>query len=111
MSDSILISIKKLLGITAEYDAFDVDIIMHINTVLGILNQLGVGVDGYTIKDSHDTWDNFLNNQQMLEMVKTYVYLRVRMLFDPPQSGSTAEAFKNTIAELEFRIIVNTDKD
>lgn len=105
--DSILTSIKKLLGIEEDYVHFDADIIMHINSVLAILNQLGVGPsEGYSIKDANATWDEFITNSAKLELVKTYVYLKVRLMFDPPSSSSAIDSMKQLISELEFRIIV-----
>lgn len=105
--DSILTSIKKLLGIEEDYVHFDADIIMHINSVLAILNQLGVGPsEGYSIKDANATWDEFITNPSKLELVKTYVYLKVRLMFDPPSSSSAIDSMKQLISELEFRIII-----
>lgn len=105
--DSILTSIKKLLGIEEDYVHFDADIIMHINSVLAILNQLGVGPsEGYSIKDANATWDEFITNPAKLELVKTYVYLKVRLMFDPPSSSSAIDSMKQLLSELEFRIIV-----
>ena len=105
--ESILTSIKKLLGIEEDYVHFDADIIMHINSVLSILMQLGVGPsEGYSIKDANATWDEFITNPAKLELVKSYVYLKVRLMFDPPSSSSAIESMKQLISELEFRIIV-----
>lgn len=105
--ESILTSIKKLLGIEEDYVHFDADIIMHINSVLSILTQLGVGPsEGYSIKDANATWDGFITNPAKLELVKSYVYLKVRLMFDPPSSSSAVESMKQLISELEFRIIV-----
>lgn len=105
--ESILTSIKKLLGIEEDYVHFDADIIMHINSVLSILTQLGVGPsEGYSIKDANATWDEFITNPAKLELVKSYVYLKVRLMFDPPSSSSAIESMKQLISELEFRIIV-----
>ena len=105
--ESILTSIKKLLGIEEDYVHFDADIIMHINSVLSILTQLGVGPsEGYSIKDANATWDEFITNPAKLELVKSYVYLKVRLMFDPPSSSSAIESTKQVISELEFRIIV-----
>lgn len=105
--ESILTSIKKLLGIEEDYVHFDADIIMHINSVLSILTQLGVGPsEGYSIKDANATWDEFIMNPAKLELVKSYVYLKVRLMFDPPSSSSAIESMKQLISELEFRIIV-----
>mgnify|MGYP003447844727 FL=1 len=105
--ESILTSIKKLLGIEEDYVHFDADIIMHINSVLSILTQLGVGPsEGYSIKDANATWDEFITNPAKLELVKSYVYLKVRLMFDPPSSSSAMDSMKQLISELEFRIIV-----
>ena len=106
MTESILLSIKKLLGITEDYTVYDVDLIMHINSVFLTLNQLGVGPDnGFYIKDENDTWDKFIDDLR-LEAVKSYVYLKVRLLFDPPQSSAVMEAINRMISELEWRINV-----
>lgn len=108
--DSILTSIKKQLGIAEEYIQFDPDLVIHINSVLGILTQLGVGPpEGYSIVDQNDLWEDFLPTSQQLEFVKSYVYLKVRMIFDPPASSVMAEAFKATISELEWRILTTVD--
>lgn len=107
--DSILTSIKKLLGITEEYEHFDPDIIVHINSAFMILNQLGVGPEeGFSIKDKSSTWNEFLSGSN-LEAVKTYVYLKVKLMFDPPLSSTVIEAIKSQISELEWRLNVSTD--
>ena len=104
--ESILTSIKKLLGITEEYEHFDVDIIMHINSVFMILTQLGVGPDeGFSIKDKTTTWDEFVPENQ-LESVKSYVYMKVKLLFDPPLSSAVIECTNRQISELEWRLNV-----
>lgn len=106
-TDSILTSIKKLLGITEECIDFDADIIIHINSVLMILTQLGVGPsEGFFIEDKNDYWDDFLEDIEQLESVKTYVYLKVRLIFDPPSSSAVIESFNRTISELEWRLNV-----
>lgn len=108
--DSILTSIKKLLGIEEDYEHFDDDIIMHINSAFFILTQLGVGpIDGFSISDSSSTWSDFVSDINKLESVKTYIYLNVRMLFDPPQSSTHIDAIKRTIEQLEWRLNVATD--
>ena len=84
--DSILTSVKKLLGLTEEYTAFDTDLIMHINSVLMILRQMGVGPqEGFGIVDATATWSDFCKNKADIEAVKSYVAMKVRLLFDPPQ--------------------------
>lgn len=108
--DSILTSIKKLLGITEEYTHFDADIIMHINTVLAILTQMGVGpAEGFSIDDKSETWDEFITNKLFYEPVKTYVYLKVKLLFDPPLSSAVMEATNRMISELEWRLYAAAD--
>lgn len=108
--DSILTSVKKLLGITEEYTQFDTDIIFHINTVFTILNQLGVGpVKPFKISDDKAVWSDFIGESDNIEAVKTYVYMKVKLLFDPPQSSAVAEASNNIISELEWRLNVAVD--
>lgn len=110
MEESILTSIKKLLGIDKDYTHFDQDIIMHINTVLMILNQVGVGPEeGFFIEDENTYWEDFIEDLTMFQAVKTYVYLKVKMLFDPPTSSAVMESFKNSIAELEWRLNINAE--
>ena len=111
MNESILTSIKKMLGITEEYTHFDQDIIIHINTVLMILHQLGVGPEsGFVITDSYETWGDFLADNKDIEAVKTYVYLKVRLLFDPPLSSAVTESINRSINELEWRLNIAVDK-
>lgn len=106
--DSILTSIKKLLGIAQECTDFDMDLIVHINSVLMILTQLGVGPEkGFTIKDSRDLWEDFLEDDlSKLEAVRTFVYLKVRLIFDPPSNSAVIESINRTISELEWRLNV-----
>lgn len=127
MAESILTSVKRVVGIVEDDTNFDPDIIMHTNTVLSILTQLGIGpTAGFMIEDSGPTWDDFLGVRQMgelqedgtvvytdeqlvsvnkmLSMVKTYVYLRVRLIFDPPQTSFVIESINKNIQELEVRI-------
>lgn len=109
--ESILTSIKKLLGITEEYTHFDNDLIMHINSVLMILSQLGVGPsEGYSISSSAQTWTDFLGDDlKKLQSVKSYVALKVRLMFDPPTSSSVMEAINNQIREFEWRLNMAVD--
>lgn len=110
--ESILQSIKKLLGITEEYTAFDADIIMHINSVFMILNQLGIGPEkGFSISDETAIWSDYLpEDNKNFEAVKTYVYMKVRLIFDPPMSSAVIEAMKHSISELEWRLNVEAEK-
>lgn len=103
--DSILTSIKKLLMLVEDDTSFDADIIMHINTVLSILNQFGVGPDaGFTITDKTATWQQLLGAYPNLDAVRSYVYLKVKLLFDPPTSSAVIESMNRVIGELEWRI-------
>ena len=109
--DSILTSIKKLLGIPEEYEQFDADITMHINSVFMILNQLGVGPkDGFSIKDKTTTCNEFVAESDNLEAVRSYVYMKVRLIFDPPLSSAVTDAINRNISELEWRLNVAVDK-
>lgn len=104
--ESILTSIKKLLNISEEYKHFDADIIMHINSVFVILTQLGVGPsEGFFIIDESAIWDDFIGDVP-LEMVKSYVYLKVKLLFDPPLTASVMESMNRMIAEFEWRMYI-----
>lgn len=110
LMESILTSIKKMLGIIEECTDFDVDIIIHINTALGILSQIGAGPsNGFSISDKTSVWTDFIGDQTNLEFVKTYVYLKVKMVFDPPASSSMEKTYKEMISELESRISVVVD--
>lgn len=105
--ESILTSIKKLLGIDEEYENFDPDIIMHINSVFMILNQLGVGPsESFSIQDSSSVWSDFMPSGSNLEAVKSYMHLKVKLMFDPPSSSAVMDAINRTIAELEWRLNV-----
>lgn len=111
MENSILNSTKKILGLDADYTAFDLDIITHINTAFSTLNQLGVGpVDGFMIEDAEAVWADFIVDDVKLNSVKTYIYLKVRMLFDPPTTSFLIEAFNHQIEELEWRMNVNREQ-
>ena len=112
--DNILHSIKASLGLPADYPPFDNEIILYINTILGVVNQLGVGVDGYEISsEENGSWNEFLSNEIeegiSINEVKTYVAKRVQILFDPPTSGILMEAYNKIISELEWRINVKRE--
>lgn len=108
--ESILTSIKKVLGIYEEDTSFDVDIIMHINTVFMILRQMGIGPSkGFSISGKYEVWNDFLSDNTLLESVKTYIALKVRLIFDPPASSTIVEAMNRTITELEWRLNVQVD--
>lgn len=111
MVESILTSIKVLLGITEDCIDFDPVLIIHINSVFMILNQMGVGPsDGYKIDDKNNSWDEYVDPNDDLESVKTYVYLKVKMLFDPPLSSSVMSAINQQISELEWRLNVGSNQ-
>lgn len=106
MTESILTSIKKLLGIAEEYNNFDTDIVIHINSVLMILRQMGVG-SAFAITGKEEIWLDYLGDETTMAQfnaVKSLIYLRVRMLFDPPTNGTVMQSFKEQIAELEYRV-------
>lgn len=110
--ESILTSIKKLLNIAEEYEHFDPDVIMHINDALMTLTQLGVGPpEGFVIEDDTAEWTDFLPEDELFRMqaVKTYIYLRVRLIFDPPNQSSVIESYNRRIAELEWRLNVSAE--
>ena len=108
--ESILTSIKKLLGITEECEDFDTDIIIHINSAFMVLTQIGVGPsDGFTIKDKTSIWSEFMPDGSNLESVKSYMYLKVKVLFDPPTSSAAMESSSRMISEFEWRLNVAAD--
>ena len=111
--ESILTSIKKLLGISEEYTQFDTDIIIHINSVFMTLNQLGVGPsEGFYIEDAFKEWTEYISDPAKLQAVKTYMYLKVRLLFDPSSLGSaTLAAYERQIQELEWRLNMASEVD
>lgn len=110
MDESILTSVKLALGITEDYTAFDSQLILYINSVLGILAQTGVGSDGFTISDKNAVWSDFLGDKlSSLEYSKSYLILRVRLLFDPPQSSGAIQAMNEMIREFEWRGYVECD--
>lgn len=112
MENSILTSTKHILGISEDYTVFDLDVITHINAAFSILNQLGVGpVDGFYIIDNVLTWDDYPVPVEQLNLVKTYVYLKVRFLFDPPTMSFLIEAMSNQIKEYEWRLNIFREVD
>ena len=107
MSDSILTSTKKILGIEEDYTAFDFEVMTQINSAFSTLNQLGVGPEqGFQIEDASATWDQLLGLNPKYNMVKTYVQLKVRLFFDPPQTSYLLQAYRDEIAQFEWRINV-----
>lgn len=106
--DSILTSIKKMLGVAEDYDYFDADIIMHINSVFMTLNQLGVGPEkGFSIEDDTSIWTDFIPDVNRLQAVKSYMYLQVKILFDSASLGAaTLAAYERQIQQFEWRLNV-----
>lgn len=110
MSGSILNTTKKILGLAEDYTVFDLDIIIHINSVLNVVTQLGIGPeDGFMIEDATATWEDFLGSDKRMNAVKTYVYLRVRLLFDPPTTSYLINAMESQCRELEWRLNVTRE--
>lgn len=108
-SESILESVKKDLGASEWDDAFDSTLIRHINTVIMILNQLGVGQLGFRVTSADDTWDDFLNSNDNVEGTKSYVYKKVKLMFDPSSSSFVNDADNAICNELEWRLNVAVD--
>lgn len=106
--EGILVSIKKMLGIPEDYDHFDADITMHINTAFMVLAQLGVGPSGFTV-DEYTTWSDYIPEGKNYESIKTYIGMRVRLLFDPPSSSIVMECMNRAIHEFEWRL--NSEAD
>lgn len=112
MEDSILDSVKKSLGVQNDLTAFDQDIIMSINSVFSVLNQIGVvsSTGSYRIEDNKATWTEFFgNNDVLVDMLKTYTYLKVRVIFDPPTSSFVLDSIKSQAQELEWRINIEAE--
>lgn len=103
----ILGDVKKTLGIEPDYDVFDRDVVIFINAALSTLNQLGVGPsEGYSISNESDQWSDFMGENPSLNLIQTYVYLRVRLLFDPPATSFAQDAIQKQILELEWRMTI-----
>ena len=108
--DSILATVKKSIGIFEDDDHFDPDLIVHINSVFQILKQLGVGpVEGFRIEDGTAKWKDFVEDETKFSMVKTYIGLKVKLLFDPPQSTALIESMERLVSEMEWRLNVEAD--
>lgn len=108
MEQNILNTIKKLVGPSINYGAFDVDLITHINTTFFIVYQLGATEEPFVIHDGMETWDDFHSGEE-LELIKTYVYLKARMYFDPPTNSALISAINEQIKELESRLNYEVD--
>lgn len=110
MSSSILNTIKKLLGMTPEYTAYDEDVIVAINATFNVLYQLGVGpAEPFSIEDKNTTWDMYTEDRKTIEMVKEYIFMKVKLIFDPPLNASVLESYKQMVSEYEWRLNVEDD--
>lgn len=106
--DSILNTIKKMLGVDLEDDSFDTDVIIHINSTIPILSQMGIGPkNGFIVTSAEQKWTDYIDSSVInLEGVKTYLYLKIKLIFDPPTNSTTIEAFNNNLKELEWRMML-----
>jgi len=110
MNESIVVTVKKMLGLDLDYDVFNSDVIVLINAALMSLTQLGIGPkEGFTVTDYTQTWSDFLVNGILLEAAKMYVFLKVKVTFDPPSSSTVLETYKQQISELEWRLNVQAE--
>ncbi len=110
--DSILTSVKKQLGITEEYEQFDADLIMHINSVFMILTQMGIGpAEGFAIYDNASLWEDYISNETTMQILKSYMALKVQMVFDPPMTSSVMESKKRMLEEFEWRLFYQAELD
>lgn len=111
ITESILTSVKKLLGIDKDYTHFDADLIMHINSVLSILTQMGVGpANGFSITSDSERWSDFIaDDSNRFSLVKSYVHLKVKLLFDPPLGSAVIESMNRQISEFEWRLFIAAD--
>lgn len=108
--ESILTSIKKMLGIEEEYEHFDAELIMHINSVFMILKQLGVGpAEGFRIQDKESYWSDYISDDDNLDAVKTFIAKKVQLIFDPPTQGSVMQAVNDLNSELEWRLMLGAE--
>ena len=110
--ERILTSIKKLLGISADDTSFDPDIIMHLNSVFMVLRQLGVGPpEGSAIEGEDAVWADYMSDNALIESVKTYMYMKVRLIFDPPTSTAMIDSMNRLINEFEWRLNVAAESN
>ena len=109
MDDSILSTVKKLLGIFDDDTSFDTDIITHINTYLYSLVQMGVGSKGFVVTGYNEKWSDFVGDDIDLDAIRTYIYIKVRLVFDPPSNSFTIDSLKEVAKELEWRMYIDRD--
>lgn len=115
LEESILKTIKEGLGIVDDYTAFDSQIIMHINSVFMILNQIGIGPDScFQIQDKADAWSEFIKESdwdgELFNLVKTYIVMKVKMIWDPPSSNAVLEVYQRQIDEFEYRLNLRSEE-
>lgn len=109
-NDSILTSIKKLMGLTEEYDAFDQDILILINSVLFELEQIGVKAkDGFSLSDKTSVWSDYSDDDRLLNALKPYIYMKTKLTFDPPTSSGALDSMNRIIDRFEWRINLYAD--
>ena len=107
---SILLSVKKMIGYEPDYDVFDIDIMFHINSLLSKLLQLGyIFKSSYRVSSKEKTWDEILNGSEVDDMIKDYIYMKCKIVFDPPQNSTVLGALKDEASELEWRIFMDSD--
>lgn len=112
MNESILNTVKKSLGIDEAIEDFDVDLVLHINSVLASLIQIGIGpTNGFAITGANETWIDFLGDDKRVEMVKSYVAIKVRIIFDPPSNSTLLNALEKCCAEFETRAYFVEESD
>lgn len=108
VDDSILLSIKKMLGMEPEFTQFDPDIILHINTIIQVLYQIGLDIpEGFVVVDQNNLWTDYIQNPRYVKitsLIKQYIFMRVRMIFDPPSSQTLSTAIQESINEMQWRI-------
>ena len=110
MEESIFKTIKQLLGPDADYDVFDQDVLIFINTAIATLTQLGVGPsEGFRVTGESETWSDFIGDRKDIDSVKSYIYMKVRLAFDPPTSGTVSTAYEEACKEYEWRLNVAVD--
>ena len=113
MIDGILDTIKKLLGIDEDDDSFDIDIIIIINSITPILGQMGIGPsNGYIVKSKDDKWSDYISDSTInLEGVKNYIFIKTKLIFDPPTNSTTIESLNKVLSELEWRMMLSVETD
>ena len=108
-NDSILLTISRMLGYDDTYDVFHPEIIVYINMAINILEQLGVGEDNFAITDANSTWGDFLSDMSKFESVKTYIYIKVKLMHDPPANATLVKVLEDSAKELEWRLNVKAE--